>query len=171
MKRRVVDLARENSRGIEALKEGGVTAVFADAVRIDLAGCALLFISGVIGTDETGRVVGPTMREQTRQVLEKIKAVLEREGGRFDDVVRVRVYVTHLDPPTLRDIHDVRSHYFTKGNYPASTLVRVAELIAGALIEIDADAVIPTRRARARPRRRTKARASHRRRGRRPSTR
>jgi len=171
MKRRVVDLARENSRGIEALKEGGVTAVFADAVRVDLADCALLFISGVIGTDETGRVVGPTMREQTRQVLEKIKAVLEREGGRFDDVVRVRVYVTHLDPPTLRDIHDVRSHYFTKGNYPASSLVRVAELIAGALIEIDADAVISTRRPRARSPQRTKAPASGRGRGGRPSTR
>jgi 2-iminobutanoate/2-iminopropanoate deaminase len=123
-----------------------VPAVFSDAVRIDLGDCALLFISGMVGTDESGKVVGRTMKDQTCQVLEKIKAVLEREGGTFDHVVRVRVYVTHLDQPTLRDIHEVRSHYFTEGSYPASTLVRVDQLIRdGALIEIDADAVIPTR--------------------------
>ena len=146
MQRRVIDLAKEKSRGIDALKNSGVPAVFSDAVRIDLADCALLFISGMLGTDETGTVVGRTMKEQTRQALEKIKVVLEREGGTFDHVVRVRVYVTHLDEPALRDIHEVRSHYFTEGNYPASTLVAVDQLVrAGAVIEIDADAVIPTR--------------------------
>lgn len=146
MNRTVIDLARDASRGIDALKGSGVPAVFSDAVRIDLADCALLFISGMVGVDETGRVVGRTMKEQTRQVLEKIRGVLEREGGSFEHVVRVRVYVTQLDQPTLRDIHEVRSQYFTAGNYPASTLVRVDQLIRdGALIEIDADAVIPTR--------------------------
>jgi enamine deaminase RidA (YjgF/YER057c/UK114 family) len=85
------------------------------------------------------------MKEQTRQVLEKIKAVLGREGATFDHVVRVRVYATQVDALSLRDIHEVRSQYFTAGNYPASTLVRVDQLIRdGALIEIDADAVIPT---------------------------
>ena len=44
----------------------------------------------MLGTDETGTVVGRTMKEQTRQALEKIKVVLEREGGTFDHVVRVR---------------------------------------------------------------------------------
>lgn len=146
MKRTVINLAREASRGIEALREAGVPAVFSDAVRVDLAECTLLFISGVIGTDETGRVVGRTMREQTRQVLERIKALLEREGGSLDDVVRVRVYVTQLDHASLRDIHEVRAAYFRPGNYPASTLVRVDQLVRdGALIEIDADAVIPRR--------------------------
>ena len=88
-------------------------------------------------------MVWRTMGEQTRQVLENIKAVLEREGGTMDDIVRVRVYVTHLDQQSLREIHEVRSGYFRPGRYPASTLVRVAQLIRdGALIEIDADAVL-----------------------------
>jgi 2-iminobutanoate/2-iminopropanoate deaminase len=83
------------------------------------------------------------MREQTRRVLDNIKAILEREGGSFDDVVRVRVYVTQLDQQSLRDIHEVRSGYFREGRYPASTLVRVDQLVRdGALIEIDADAVL-----------------------------
>jgi enamine deaminase RidA (YjgF/YER057c/UK114 family) len=145
MKRTVINLARDKSRGIEALKGSGVPAVFSDAVRIDLPGAALLFISGMVATGEDGKVAHRTMHEQTRQVLEKIKAVLAREGASMDDIVRVRVYVTQLDQATLREIHDVRSRYFTAGNYPASTLVRVDQLIRdGALIEIDADAVMAT---------------------------
>lgn len=138
-----INLAKDRSRGIAALRGTGVPAVFADAVRVELPGCAMLFISGMVATDETGNVGHRTMREQTQVVLDKIKAVLEREGGTMDDIVRVRVYVTELDPHLLRDIHEVRSRYFREGSYPASTLVRVHQLIReGALIEIDADAVI-----------------------------
>jgi enamine deaminase RidA (YjgF/YER057c/UK114 family) len=143
LKRSYVDLAKDRSRGIDALRGSGVPAVFSDAVRVELPGCSLLFISGKLATGEEGRVVGRTMREQTRRVLDNIKAILEREGGSFDDVVRVRVYVTQLDQQSLRDIHEVRSGYFREGRYPASTLVRVDQLVRdGALIEIDADAVL-----------------------------
>ena len=146
MQRTYVDLASDRARGIDALQGTGVPAVFSDAVRVQLPDYALLYISGVIGTDEQGNVVDRTMRGQTRLALEKIKAVLDHEGGTFDDVVRVRVYVTQIDRASIRDIHDVRSTYFTPGKYPASTLVRVDQLIRdGALIEIDADAVIETK--------------------------
>jgi enamine deaminase RidA (YjgF/YER057c/UK114 family) len=98
-----------------------------------------------VATDAAGQVVGGTMKEQTRQVLESIKAVVEREGGTMNDIVRVRVYVTQLDSQSLRDIHEVRAGYFRPGHYPASTLVGVTKLVReGALIEIDADAVIAT---------------------------
>ncbi|MGH7393463.1 MAG: RidA family protein [Candidatus Rokuibacteriota bacterium] len=138
-----LNFAKERSRGIDALKGTGVPAVFSDAVRVELPGCALLFVSGMVATDESGRVTARTMREQTRIVLDKIKAVLAREGGSMDDVVRVRVYVAQLDQASLREIHEVRAGYFTEGRYPASTLVRVDQLIRdGALIEIDADAVL-----------------------------
>lgn len=143
MKRTWIDLAKDRSRGIEALRGTGVPAVFSDAVRVELPGGSLLFISGKVATDESGRLVGRTMKEQTRQVLENIKAVLASEGGSMEDIVRVRVYVTQLDQHSLRDIHEVRSGYFREGRYPASTLVRVDQLVRdGALIEIDADAVI-----------------------------
>jgi enamine deaminase RidA (YjgF/YER057c/UK114 family) len=144
MKRTVINLAKEKSRGMPALQGSGVPAVFGDAVRIDLAECALLSISGMTAGDENGQVVGRTIKEQTERVLEKIKRVLEHEGGTFDHITRVRVYVTALDAQSLRDVHEVRARYFTQGNYPSSTLVRVAQLIGdNALIEIDADAVIP----------------------------
>ena len=145
MEKAVIDLAAEKARGIEALKGSNVPAVFSDAVRIQLADCALLYISGKLGVDGEGRM-GRTIREQTKQILENVKAVMTREGGTMNDIVRVRVYVTQIDAQSLRDVHDVRSEYWTPGQYPASTLVRVDQLVRdGALIEIDADAVIAKR--------------------------
>ncbi len=145
MQKTFINLASERGRGIEALKGTSVPAVFCDAVRVQLKECVMLFISGKVGMKSDNTLAGRTMREQTQQTLENIREVLTREGGTMDDIVRVRVYVTQVDALSLRDIHDVRSKFWTEGKYPASTLVRVDQLIRdGALIEIDADAVIAT---------------------------
>ena len=137
-----IDLAKDRGRGIDALKGSNVPAVFCDAVKVQLKDCAMLFISGKLGVKPDGGL-GRTIREQTQQVLENIRELLEREGATMDDIVRVRVYVTQIDAASLRDIHDVRSKFWTAGKYPASTLVRVDQLVRdGALIEIDADAVV-----------------------------
>lgn len=143
MQKTFINLATERGRGIEALKGTSVPAVFCDAVKVQLKECVMLFISGKVGLKPDNTLAGRTMREQTQQTLENIRDVLTREGGTMDDIVRVRVYVTQVDALSLRDIHDVRSKFWTEGKYPASTLVRVDQLIRdGALIEIDADAVI-----------------------------
>lgn len=137
-----IDLAKDRGRGIDALKGSNVPAVFCDAVKVQLKDCVMLFISGKLGVKADGSL-GRTIREQTQQVLENIRELLEREGATMDDIVRVRVYVTQIDAASLRDIHDVRSKFWTAGKYPASTLVRVDQLVRdGALIEIDADAVV-----------------------------
>jgi 2-iminobutanoate/2-iminopropanoate deaminase len=143
MQKTFINLAKERGRGIEALKGTSVPAVFCDAVKVQLEECVMLFISGKVGMKADNTLAGRTMREQTQQTLENIREILTREGGTMDDIVRVRVYVTQVDALSLRDIHDVRSKFWTEGKYPASTLVRVDQLIRdGALIEIDADAVI-----------------------------
>jgi enamine deaminase RidA (YjgF/YER057c/UK114 family) len=145
MQKTFINLAKERSRGIAALEGTKVPAVFCDAVRVQLKECVMLFISGKVGVKADNTLAGRTMREQTQQTLENIREVLTREGATMDDIVRVRVYVTQVDSQSLRDIHDVRSTFWTEGKYPASTLVRVDQLIRdGALIEIDADAVIAT---------------------------
>jgi enamine deaminase RidA (YjgF/YER057c/UK114 family) len=143
MKRTNISLSEDKSRGMGALSAGGVPAVFCDAVRIELSECTLLYISGKTAVDQNHKIVGRTMREQTEQVLKNIKTVLDHEGGTFDDIVRVRVYVTQCDQQSLREVHEVRAKYFKPGHYPASTLVRVTDLVRdGGLIEIDADAVL-----------------------------
>lgn len=145
MQKTFINLAKERGRGIDALKGTSVPAVFCDAVKVQLDECVMLFISGKVGLKPDNTLAGRTMREQTQQTLENIREILTREGGTMDDIVRVRVYATQVDALSLRDIHDVRSKFWTEGKYPASTLVRVDQLIRdGALIEIDADAVIAT---------------------------
>ena len=114
-----------------------------------LEGAVLFVVLVQIGAqhaiDANGKVLHPgDAAGQARVALERIEEIVKAAGGTMDDIVRVRVYVTQVDSASLRDIHDVRSQFWTPGKYPASTLVRVDQLIRdGALIEIDADAVIP----------------------------
>lgn len=147
IRRTNVNVAQSESKMIGALAAKGVAAAYSDAVRIDLADCTLLFVSGQTPTDDQGRTVGRSMADQTRQVLERIRRVIEHEGGTMTDIVRVRVFCTEIGAEALRQVHMVRNEYFPAGAKPASTLVQISGLIRrGAKIEIEADVVIPKRR-------------------------
>lgn len=77
---------------------------------------------------------------QTRHTLELIRAALEKAGARMDDVVRTRMYLTHVD-----DWEEVgRAHGEVFGSIrPAATMVVVAALLnPNWRIEMEADAVI-----------------------------
>lgn len=103
---------------------------------------SLLFISGQVGFDREGRLVGKgDARAQAAQALENIKAILQANGASMDDVVKVTVFVT--DMRYFDDIAEVRVRYFPK-NGPASTIVEVSKLaLPDLLIEIEAVAVVP----------------------------
>ena len=138
-----VDTAAAESKKIGALESGGVAAAFCDAVRVETPDCIFLYISGQTPIDDDGNLVAGGMDAQTRRVLERIRRIVEHEGGTMADIVRVRVYVTELSAQHLRDIHAVRNEFFPADARPASTLVEISGIIrAGGLIEIDADAVI-----------------------------
>lgn len=106
---------------------------YADAVR---AG-DLLFVSGIVGTDESGAVVGgDDPIAQTRQIFANLRRVLEAAGAASADVVKVTVYL--LDVDDRARINPVRQEFFGAAR-PASTLVEVSCLpVPGALIEIEA---------------------------------
>ena len=113
---------------------------FAPAVRKG----NMLFITGQDGSQidpATGeRVIKEGMVEQTRVIYEKIKAILEAAGATFDDVVWTTDYITTTE--NYRDTAEVRRQYFGD-NFPASTGIIVAGLLGkGALIEIDAVAML-----------------------------
>ncbi len=138
-----VNLAQSESKKIGALEQAHVPAAFSDAVRIETPDCVFLYISGQTPIDDDGKLVAGGMDAQTRRVLERIRRIVEHEGGTMADIVRVRVYVTELSAQHLRDIHAVRNEFFPADARPASTLVEISGIIrAGGLIEIDADAVL-----------------------------
>jgi reactive intermediate/imine deaminase len=113
--------------------------IYSEAVMAE--GRRMLFISGMTARDKDGNIVGQgDMRAQTRQVLENIKAVLEKAGATFDQIVKVTVFIT--DMTKFREIHEVRAEYF-KNDYPASTMVQVSGLVSpDMLIEIEAIALL-----------------------------
>jgi enamine deaminase RidA (YjgF/YER057c/UK114 family) len=140
-------------KGLERLKGSGLDEpIFSAGVIIDSGDLRFVYLSGRLATDDAAptvegrqRIVGiGDMKEQTRQVLRNLQMTLGQVGGVLDDIVRVRVYVVApMTREAFGQIHQARADFFRKEHYPASTLIVVAGLvIADALIEIDADAVI-----------------------------
>lgn len=120
--------------------------VHSGGVVVEAGDLTFVYLSGRTATDgDSDVIVGDgDIREQTRQVIRNLLSALEPVGGTIDDIVRMRVYIT---PPFSKEkfaaIHEARAEFFHKDHYPASTLVIVHGLARdGAMIEIDADAVI-----------------------------
>ena len=100
----------------------------------------LLFCSGQIPLDPaTGKMVEGGIEEQTERVLRNLDAVLESGGGSLRSVVKTTVYLADLsDFPAMNGVY---GRFFTE-NPPARATVQVAKIPAGALVEIDAVALI-----------------------------
>ena len=57
----------------------------------------VLFTAGLTGRDAAGNLVAGGMAPQAQRTFERLQAILERAGARFDDVVKQLVYVTDID--------------------------------------------------------------------------
>ena len=87
------------------------------------------------------------MREQAQRAFDRIRHIVESEGGQIDDIVSIRIFVSQADADSFRAIHSVRGAMWPAGKFPASTLVLAGIAVDGGLIEVDADAVIPRKRS------------------------
>jgi enamine deaminase RidA (YjgF/YER057c/UK114 family) len=97
-------------------------------------------VTGTVGIGADG-VYPKTVEAQTLRSLEIIRAAIEALGGRIENVIRTRMFVT--DIAQWQDVAKAHGAVFAEIR-PATTIVEVAKLIdADALIEIEADAVVP----------------------------
>ena len=100
-----------------------------------------VMVSGTTSVDEGGGVVSSgNAYGQAVFALRKIEAALEKAGARLEDVIRTRIFLTHIN-----DWQAVgRAHAEFFGDIlPASTLVQVAGLVdPQLLVEIEADAIV-----------------------------
>jgi len=95
-----------------------------------------LFLSGQIPLHaKTGEVVGNTVSEQTKQIMENIKVVLSSQGLSFDHVVKTTVFITDLS--SYGEFNAVYESYFAE-NPPARSTVEVSKLPKDVLIEVEA---------------------------------
>ena len=111
---------------------------YTDAVRFG----NLLFISGMVGVDAQGRVIGRgDVVAQARATFANMQRILEAEGASFADVLKVTVYLRNVEDRAR--INPVRAEFFGDAR-PASTLVEVSKLVAPELlIEVEAVAGLP----------------------------
>ena len=95
----------------------------------------LIYTAGQIPIDpKTGNLVAGAIAEQTRQVLENLKAVVEAGGSSLDRVVKATVFLKNI--ADFAAMNEVYAEYLGQAK-PARSTVAVAELPRGALVEID----------------------------------
>ena len=111
---------------------------------VTVSGGKTIYISGQVGINEKGEVVGKgDLKRQTEQAFENIRLALAAAGATNQHVVKTNLYVVGLRPEHVPIIREVRSRFVSAEHPPASTLVGVSALVgADWLIEIEATAVV-----------------------------
>lgn len=94
----------------------------------------LLFTSGQIPLDASGQLVSGGIREQTRQVLANLQAVLDAAGSSREQVIKTTVFLQ--DMAQFGEMNEEYAAFF--GDHkPARSTVQVARLPKDALVEIE----------------------------------
>ncbi|MCK4460965.1 MAG: RidA family protein [candidate division Zixibacteria bacterium] len=120
--------------------DGAPAAIGPYSQAVKVAAGTTIYCSGQIAIDpESGELVGTTAEEQCRQVMTNLQAVLKAAGADFSRVVKTTVYL--LDMADFGAVNDVYGEFFDK-QPPARATLAAKELPKGALVEIDAAAVL-----------------------------
>jgi len=112
---------------------------FSRAVRIG----DVIAVSGTAPIGPDGRTVGEgDAYAQARRCLEIIKEAIEEAGGRLQDVVRTRIYITDL--AVWEQVGRAHGEFFSEIR-PAATMAVVKSLVDPVwLVEIEAECIVPS---------------------------
>lgn len=109
---------------------------YSQAIRTD----TLVYTAGQVGIDpSTGELVSADVEEQTRQLLKNMQNVLEAAGSNIANVVKTTVFLKDMND--FAKMNSIYAEVFGE-NPPARSTVAVAGLPKGALVEIEAVALL-----------------------------
>ncbi len=99
-----------------------------------------VFVAGQVGMRPGGtEVAGDSIEEQTEQVFQNLKAILEAAGSSLEHVVKTTVFLRHIsDFPAMNAAY---AEVFGE-HRPARSTLGVAGLPLGALVEVEAWAYV-----------------------------
>jgi 2-iminobutanoate/2-iminopropanoate deaminase len=105
-----------------------------------IQGNGLVFVSGQLGLAPGEKELeGGTIQEQTEQVFRNLRAILEAAGSGLDRLVKTTVFLQNLDD--FAGMNEVYASH-VGDRPPARSTVEVAKLPSGALVEIEAVALL-----------------------------
>ena len=100
-----------------------------------------IYIGGQNGVDAEGKVVGPTVKEQSAQIFRNLAAILESEGAGLSNIVHWRIAT--VEGQSFDDGVAAFQEVWNRADPPPAITVHVvAALGPGVLVEIDAVAVV-----------------------------
>ena len=104
-----------------------------------IAAGGFVFVSGQLGLKPGDTAISGTIEEQTEQVFANLKAILEEAESGLDRLVKTTVFLQNLD-----DFQAMNGVYASHvgDRPPARSTVEVAKLPSGALVEIEAVALL-----------------------------
>ena len=99
-----------------------------------------LYVSGQIAINPTtGELISDNLTEETKQVMENLKAVLLAAGMNFDNVVKCSIFLSDMNNFSV--VNEIYGSYFSEDNYPARETVEVSMLPKNVNVEISCIAV------------------------------
>ena len=101
----------------------------------------ILYISGQIAIHpKTGELVTANIEEETQQVMQNMKAVLETAGMTFENVVKTTIFIMNMND--FGSINTIYGSYFNEKTAPARETVQVACLPKNVNVEISMIAIL-----------------------------
>jgi 2-iminobutanoate/2-iminopropanoate deaminase len=98
-----------------------------------------VFVSGQLGLKPGDTQISGTIQEQTEQIFQNLRAILEAAGSSLDRIVKTTVFLTDLGD--FQGMNEVYARHVGEDR-PARSTVGVAALPSGALVEIEAIATV-----------------------------
>ncbi len=118
-------------KAISTKKAPAAIGPYSQAIRVS----NLVYTSGQIPIDPaTGAFVEGGIKEQTRQSLTNVRAILAEAGLAMSDVVKTTVFMADMND--FAEMNGVYAEFFAEP-YPARSAVAVKTLPKGALVEIE----------------------------------
>jgi reactive intermediate/imine deaminase len=111
-------------------------APFSDVVRVG----DMLYLSGQLGTGENSQLVEGGVKAETKQIMEKIRRLLDENGSSLDHVVKCTVMLADMSEWAM--MNEVYVTYFPKDRLPARSAFGTNGLALGARVEIECIAVV-----------------------------